>query len=198
MVLLAFTQVSVTFPSEKQVFIKERQAKLYGPLSYFLSRSTIEIPYTLFFPLYQGTIFYFMVGLSPTANQILTFFLIGILSSFAGSSLGLMLGSIAKDSKTVSILTPLFIQPMLLFAGYYKNLGSIPRWIGWIQYLSPVKYGFSAALQNEVMYENSPISQLNFDTGIWQSIGLLIVIGLFYRVLSFLFLWKFNQKLKLL
>jgi hypothetical protein len=27
-------------------------------------------------------------------------------------------------------------MPFFLFAGFYSNLGTIPSWIGWIQYLS--------------------------------------------------------------
>jgi len=67
---------------------------------------------------------------------------------FAGDSIGLMLGSIAEDSKAVSNLTPLILNPLVLFSGFFKNLGNLPSWIGWIQYLSPIKYGFQAFLLN--------------------------------------------------
>ena len=91
---------------------------------------------------------YWFVGLSSTVSQFFTFYLIAYLISFAGMSLGFLLGTLISDTKSVSIVTPFLIVPLILFAGFFKNTGNIAGWIGWIQYLSPIKYCFSAFLQN--------------------------------------------------
>jgi hypothetical protein len=34
-----------------------------------------------------------------------------------------------------------------------KNLENLPNWIGWLQYISPIKYTLAAFMQNAVLYE---------------------------------------------
>jgi hypothetical protein len=70
------------------------------------------------------------------------------LTGFTGASLGMLIGSLSKDSKGVIALLPVFLFLFLIFSGLFKNLAGIPEWIGWLQYLSPIKYNFAALLQN--------------------------------------------------
>ncbi len=139
---------------------------------------------------------YWFVGLSSTASQFFTFYLICWLLSINGISLGLVLGSVITDAKSVSVITPAVMLPFFLFSGLFKNTGNLSSWIGWIQYLSPVKYGFAAYLQNEVQNASaSNVNQLNFDTSLWLSVGLLFVLAGSYRLVSLFFLWKLRAKL---
>jgi hypothetical protein len=66
-------------------------------------------------------IYYFMIDLSNTAGQFFIHYLIYCLIGFAGSSLGLLLGSVILDSKSVSAVMPIIILPVILFSGFYKN-----------------------------------------------------------------------------
>jgi ABC-type multidrug transport system permease subunit len=113
-----------------------------------MSRNTVEIPYALIFPALQSLIMYWFVGLHSTAGQFFTFYLIILLINFCGMSLGLLVGSSVKDARNVSAVTPALVLPFVLFSGYFKNQGNLANWIGWIQYISPFKYGFSAFTQN--------------------------------------------------
>jgi ABC-type multidrug transport system permease subunit len=76
------------------------------------------------------------------------FYFIVFLLTFSGNSLGLLLGSITTDAKTVSTLTPLLVIPFILFSGFFKNNGNLPHWISWLAYISPIKYGFAALIEN--------------------------------------------------
>jgi ATP-binding cassette, subfamily G (WHITE), eye pigment precursor transporter len=146
LMMLALVPVEIVFPQERSVFLKEESAKLYTTSAYFMSRNVIEVPYSIIFPLLQTLIMYWFVGLSSTAAQFFTFYLICYLISFSGMSLGLMLGSMVSDAKSVSSITPMLMLPFILFSGLFKNSGNLPAWIGWIQYISPIKYTFSAFL----------------------------------------------------
>lgn len=148
MLMIALAPVTLVFPTERSVFLKEEGAKLYGVGAYFLSRNIIEIPYSIIFPMLQSLIMYWFVGLNSTPEQFFTFYFIAYLLSFNGMSLGLMLGSIVTDSKSVSAITPIFLLPVILFSGFFKNSGNLSDWIGWVQYISPVKYAFSAFVHN--------------------------------------------------
>jgi len=91
---------------------------------------------------------YWMVSLSSTPSQFFIFYLITFLIGLAGNSLGLLLGSVITDAKSVAGATPMLLIPFVLFSGFFKNRGNLPDWIGWIEYISPLKYGFNAFVLN--------------------------------------------------
>jgi ATP-binding cassette subfamily G (WHITE) protein 2 len=73
-----------------------------------------------------------MVGLYNTAGQFFIFYFIFFLISFAGNSLGLLLGSAVSDAKLITVLTPVMILPFVLFSGFFKNRNDLPVWLFWI------------------------------------------------------------------
>lgn len=89
-----------------------------------------------------------MVGLTPNALEFFIFYLILFLAGIAGTSIGLLVGSISKSPQMAAVIIPVFIMPMILFSGFYKNRSDIDRWIGWLEYLSPPKYSFNAIALN--------------------------------------------------
>jgi ABC-type multidrug transport system permease subunit len=145
----------------------------------------------------MSLIIYWFLGLSSTATQFFTFYLICYLTSFTGMSLGLMLGSIATDSKSVSAIIPVLMIPLFVISGFFKNSGNLPDWFGWIQYISPLKYAFTAFTYNEVLYASaSNVSQMNFDVSLWGSVGALVGLGIGYRLISLFFLWLLRARLE--
>lgn len=93
-VFMAFTPVTLVFPQQRLVVLKEESGKLYTVWPYFLSRNTVEVPYALIFPALQSLILYWFVGLASTPGQFFTFYLIMLLINFNGMSMGLVLGSV--------------------------------------------------------------------------------------------------------
>lgn len=94
---------------------------MYSTFSYFLSRNVIDIPYSIIFPLLQSLIIYWFVGLADTTTQFFIYYLIAYLLTINGVSMGLMLGSMISDAKSVAAVTPAVMLPFFLFAGYFKN-----------------------------------------------------------------------------
>jgi ABC-type multidrug transport system permease subunit len=133
-------------------------------------------------------ILYFMIGLADTARQFFIFYLTYFLLGFAGASMGLLIGSVILDAKSVSAVVPIIILPLMLFSGYFKNNEDLPGWIGWLQYISPIKYGLIAFVTDQVEGKPSLINELNFDLGLWPSIFILLGLGMGYRLLSVFFL----------
>ncbi len=74
--------------------------------------------------------------------------LILVVCSLVGNSIGIMTGSLFKDAKRASALTPMFLLPMMMFSGLYNKLNSIPTWISWLQYISPFRYALHSVLLN--------------------------------------------------
>ena len=196
-IMAALAPLSLVFPTERSVFLKEESSKLYTTFTYFLSRNIVELPTSIIFPLIQVLIMYWFVGLANTASQFFIHYLIAYLMTLNGISLGLALGSMILDEKSVSVVTPIVLLPFFLFSGFFKNSGSLSSWVGWIQYISPIKYCFAGWVQNEVQFaSSSAVGTLNFDTDLWVSIILLFVLALGFRLISLFFLWLLRSRLQ--
>ena len=139
---------ALTFPNERQIFLKEENSRLYSTTAYFLSRNIVELPYGVIFPLIEILIVYWFAGLSSTATQFFICLLVLYLLSFNGMSFGMFFGSIIEDQRSVSQLIPIISLVISLVSGYYKNLANLPTWMGWVQYLSPLRYSFEAFVRN--------------------------------------------------
>ncbi len=87
-----------------------------------------------------------MIDLAPTAGQFFLHCMVYGLTSFCGTSFGLLIGSIIMDPKSVATCVTISTTPIILISGFFKNRADLPVWIGWVEYLSPVKYGFIALL----------------------------------------------------
>ena len=80
-----------------------------------------------------------------------------------GNSLGFLLGTLFKEPRLASALTPLLLMPLMMFSGMYTRLDSLASWIGWIQYISPFKYALHALLLNEFHDEKYRVVVGQFD-----------------------------------
>jgi ABC-type multidrug transport system permease subunit len=158
----SLSPVSIVFPKERVVFLKEEGARLYSTWMFYLSRTIVELPFLILIPLLMAVIIYWMVGLANSASQFFLFYFIFFLVSFAGNSMGLLLGCAISDAKLITVLTPIVILPFVLFSGFYKNRADLPNWLFWIEYLSPIKYGFISFIRNQFSHygSNSPVHLL--------------------------------------
>lgn len=55
-----------------------------------------------------------------------------VLLSLAGNSIGLMGGCFFKDVKVAAGVIPMIVMPLMLFSGFFKNLGNFMSWISWL------------------------------------------------------------------
>ena len=99
-----------------------------------------------------------MVNLNHrSADLIVINIIICILLGMSGNSfgillyltIGLMTGCMFNDVKSAAGFLPVVIMPFVLFSGFYANSSTFMSWIGWIQYISPMKYSFEALVWNE-------------------------------------------------
>jgi len=74
--------VTLTFPAERAVFLKEHNANMYSVTSYFFGRSSTELPFVVFFPILVSAISYYIIGLNDHNVGKLFFFSIQFISSF--------------------------------------------------------------------------------------------------------------------
>jgi ABC-type multidrug transport system permease subunit len=141
--------VITTFPTEKTVFMRERASRMYRLFPYYLTRSIAELPSQIFLPILFGSIVYWMVGFQPTFQKFILFIIILLLSSLCSVSVGLAISTASPTLEFATVIAPIIMVIFLLFGGFYITSQTIPPYFTWIQWLSFVKYGFAALMQNE-------------------------------------------------
>lgn len=119
--------------------------------------------------------------------------------TIATSGYGQVIGSMFDTAETACFFCPVLIMPFVLFAGFLTNVDTFPKWIGWIQYISPIRYGFEASMRNEFegyqLPRNiaDPIKFLNFKLGFDTCMIMLIVTTILVKMVAVLCL-KFSIK----
>ena len=114
--------VSLIFPCERPVFLREVNNNMYRVSAYFWAKVTTELPSSIFVPLLMVTVVYFSIGLNTSDwYQFFITVLTGILCYNAFSGLGYMIGTSIHNQQVAVIMTPVLIIPMMLFAGFFVN-----------------------------------------------------------------------------
>lgn len=137
------------FGAEKAVFEREYSSRLYGLPAYFVSRWAVELPNQVAFPVLSAVIVYWMIGYQNTAEKFGWFALIQVLMDNCGAALGVFVSCLFNDISVALAVMPMFLLPLLIFSGFFVNSSTIPPYFNWIQYISPMHYGFVALAKNE-------------------------------------------------
>jgi ABC-type multidrug transport system ATPase subunit len=137
-------QSFMTFPTERDVVLKERASGSYRLSAYFLAKTTSELPARLILPCVYMVISFWMASISNSFSIFLATVGITLLSVMTGEAIGLLVGSTVYDmekGQTVLTVVALFLA---LLGGFFVQ--NVPSWLSWAQYLSPFAYAFFAIL----------------------------------------------------
>lgn len=130
----AMYSVCMLFIVERPVFLREYANGSYSVLSYYLSKSLVEVPFQFIFPIIVSTCIYFLVGFTRTAEKFFTFMAITVMVTFLATSIGFFNASVFKSEAMVIACTMYLILPFMIFSGYVVNLDSVYVWLRWLQY----------------------------------------------------------------
>lgn len=207
--LFSATMAVITiFGGEKPVFQREHGNGFYGLPAYFFSKLLVELPFQIVFPLLFVSIYYFMVGFQAVASKFFIACLIMIAMTLCGMALGIFLAASFNDLAVAMTVLPAIILPLMLFGGLFTQADSIPVFFSWIKFISPIFYGYSANMQNEMtgLVFNCPpnstlgciqtgeqvIARLSFDQFLTISENIIVLFAMFFVLVAcgYLNLWR--------
>lgn len=163
---------------------------MYRVAPYFFTKTAIELPVMIITPILTVVITYFGIGCTITVKQFFIQLAAYILVQLSASSFGYFLSSIFSQEETAVQMSSVFLMPMILFSGFFSNSGKFPDWIGWLQYVSPMRYSLEIVVDNEFSSRNyGPhdvhlTSFLGFNLGLPLCFGILILLTVVLRILS--------------
>ena len=188
----------LSFPIERAVFIREYSSKLYTIASYYTAKNIVETPVILIINTILFTICYFTAGMRlVSAKYFFIWYGVLLLHTLCAQSLGYALGTMFSDINAAMSSANIIVMPFILFAGTLINEESMPRFLFWIKYLSPLKYAIETLSRNELQ-DNSEITYLgggnefldtlNFELTTGTCIGILAGMIFLYRIMAYIFL----------
>jgi len=137
------------FAAEKTVFIREFESGLYRLPAYFLSRTCVEFPFKVFFPIIGGTILYWLIGFQAVASKYVIMVVTMVILENCGTALGIFVASFFSDIAVALAVVPMLLMPLMIFSGFFVNAQTSPAFLNWIKWISPMKYAFVSLIKNE-------------------------------------------------
>jgi ABC-type transport system involved in multi-copper enzyme maturation permease subunit len=138
---------------------------------------------------------YFGMGLEPGIDKFFKFYLILFFLALSSAGYGYLISSIFSNPEIAVSIAPIVMLPLILFGGMFSNLGTVGSWISWVQYISPIRYGYEALLRVEFEDKAAtlpfdPITQFDLNLGGTECLVALIVLTVVLRLIA-LFALKF-------
>lgn len=163
---------------------------MYGVLPYYISKMLIDIPFLIVTQVVFAIVVYWGIGTVKNVWAFLRFTFTVVLLGFTGTAFGHIISALFNQAETAIMVSPLLIIPLSILGGFYTNSSTIPAWIAWLQWVSPIRYGFEALTQNEFSMrddvdklELNPITFLGFTLGYAVCMIFLLVLAVGLRTL---------------
>ena len=133
--------VVATFAPLRAIFFKEYLSKQYGVSHYYFATLAIKIPVQIITPLIFVSITYWLIGFQASAGNFFYFLGVIMLIVLTMNAAGFAIAGGAADVQGALTLVPITILPLILLGGFFLNSASVPKYLIWVQYMSPFKYG---------------------------------------------------------
>jgi ABC-type multidrug transport system permease subunit len=72
------------------------------------------------------------------------------LQSITGYLIGIICGVLLKSPSLCIQAAPFVVIPLVLYGGLTVNLNTIPAYSSWVQYITPLRYGYNSLLINQL------------------------------------------------
>ncbi|KAE8990852.1 Protein white [Phytophthora fragariae] len=199
--------VFISVPMELPIIIREYKGGLYHLFSWYFSKNVSEFPMQVLLPIVFFVPVYFLMGIGHGFDVYVYQQIVMILVNSCAVGLGYMVSCLSRRVDIAPIIGVVIILPFLLFGGLLINSDDCPDYFIWVQYVSPIKYGFEALMK--IFWRQVP--SISCDAAIENCTALtgddvlknysmesrsviadgaiLVAINLTFRVVGFLGLW---------
>ncbi|KAL5074766.1 hypothetical protein RYX36_013750 [Vicia faba] len=133
------------------VVYKQKAFYLYPAWAYCLPAAILKIPFSVLDSLVWTSITYYVIGYSPEITRFLRQFLLLITLHMSSTSMCRSLAAVFKTDVAATTVGSLVLVLMFLFGGFILPRPSLPKWLRWGFWLSPMSYGEIGITLNEFL-----------------------------------------------
>ncbi|KAH9670369.1 ABC transporter G family member 33 [Citrus sinensis] len=168
------------------VFYKQKEMCLYPAWAYVIPATILKVPLSLVESLVWTSLTYYVIGFSPELWRFFRHFILLFSVHFTSSSMFRFLASIFRNIDYCMAAGSFAIWFILLFGGFIIPQSSMPVWLKWCFWVSPLSYG---QIGISILFTNTTIGReilksrgLNFDEYFfWISLGALFGLALVFN-----------------
>ncbi|POM61795.1 ABC Superfamily [Phytophthora palmivora] len=146
-IVVTANPVFVSVPMELALISREYKAGLYHLFSWFLSKNLSELPMQIVLPIVFFVPIYFLIGIGHGFEVFIYLQIVMILINSTAIGLAYMVSCLVPRVDIAPLIGMVLIMPFMLFGGLLINSDDCPDYFVWIQYISPVKYGYEAVMK---------------------------------------------------
>ncbi|KAI4335068.1 hypothetical protein L6164_013749 [Bauhinia variegata] len=182
--------------SRLPIIYKQKAFYLYPAWAYCIPAAILKIPFSAIDSIVWTSLTYYVIGYSPEVSRFFCQFLLLFTLHMSSTSLCRFLASVFQTNVMANNVGSLVLLLMFLFGGFIIPKPSLPSWLRWGFWLSPVSYGEIGITQNEflaprwqkvqegnVTLGRSLLSSrgLEFDSNFyWLSVGVLLGFAILF------------------
>ncbi|KAH1088264.1 hypothetical protein AAZX31_07G216300 [Glycine max] len=130
---------------------KQKEFYLYPAWAYCLPSAILKIPFSVLDSIVWTSVTYYVIGYSPEITRFLRQFLLLVTLHMSSTSMCRCLASVFKTDVAATTVGSLVLVLMFLFGGFILPRPSLPRWLRWGFWLSPMSYGEIGITLNEFL-----------------------------------------------
>ncbi|KAF6172206.1 hypothetical protein GIB67_024828 [Kingdonia uniflora] len=184
--------------SRLAVFYKQRDFCFYPAWAYSVPATILKIPFSFIDSLIWTALTYYVIGYSPELERFFFQFLLLFALHQVATSFFRFLASICRNPVVATALGTFSLLLICLFGGFILPQPSLPDWLQWGFWISPLTYAaigmsvneFLAPRWNNASYSNTTVGQqilinrgVNYEAYFyWISLGALFGFYLAFNV----------------
>lgn len=168
--LLKDMQAIPMLMGSRLVFYRERGAKAYGALTFWISLWFIQVPLVLISVLLYSAVLYPMVDFRHGDHHFNWFYYFLMMQSMIGVFVGIMIAALAPSSQAALSLFPVLLFWQVGFAGYLVYIPQFDDYLrAWAPYCVWMRYAFQGLVMNELQHNDDLpnyqlyLNELGFD-----------------------------------
>ncbi|XP_046920099.2 ATP-binding cassette sub-family G member 4-like [Dermatophagoides farinae] len=141
------TTTVLGFPREMHTLMKEYNNGWYSCISFYVTKTIIDIPMQLAIPSIYTVYIYTSTGQPNQYFREAYLLLITIMVSFVAEGIGAAVSAIfMRDPTTAAFAAGAVPMPMILFGGFLVKYSRMPFYMQWASWLSLMKYAYEAMI----------------------------------------------------
>uniref|UniRef100_H3H672 ABC transporter domain-containing protein n=1 Tax=Phytophthora ramorum TaxID=164328 RepID=H3H672_PHYRM len=146
-----------TYLAERDIFYKQRGANFYRTASYVLAQSVGQIPLAIAETLIFGALVYWICGFEADFWRFIIFLVILLVMNLAMGMWFFFLSAVCPNGNIASPVSQVSILVMVIFAGFIVTAGTIPDWLIWLHWISPMSWALRALSINQYRAASSNV-----------------------------------------
>lgn len=138
------------FSDEKKIIFRERMSGLYSGYQAFFSKVVTEACFSFIVSVPFTLAMYYLLGFDPNFGKFVIFTIIILCIVLFAISFGLAVSVTTPSAGSAQILGITINIAFILYSGALAVPSSIPSWLRWMVWLSPIYYAFSALCKTQL------------------------------------------------